>query len=41
MLYSYQARDMAGNIFKGLMEADSRTMVVQNLLHQNYVSAGC
>ncbi|MGI6467976.1 MAG: type II secretion system F family protein [Syntrophomonadaceae bacterium] len=37
MLYSYQARDMAGNIFKGLMEADSRTMVVQNLLHQNYV----
>lgn len=37
MLYSYQARDMAGQIFKGSMEADSRSLVVQNLLHQHYV----
>ncbi|MGI6434787.1 MAG: type II secretion system F family protein [Syntrophomonadaceae bacterium] len=37
MLYSYQARDMAGNIFKGNMEADSRSVVVQHLLGKNYV----
>jgi type IV pilus assembly protein PilC len=36
MIFSYRALDAAGNIVKGTLEAESRNLVIEALLGQNY-----
>lgn len=36
MIFSYRALDTAGNIVKGTLEAESRNLVIEALLGQNY-----
>lgn len=36
MIYNYRARDAAGGIVQGALEADNRNLVVESLLRQNY-----
>ena len=36
MIFSYRALDTAGAVVKGTLEADSRNLVIESLLRQNY-----
>jgi len=36
MIFSYRALDTAGAVVRGTLEADSRNLVIESLLRQNY-----